>query len=190
MTTDKQRRANIENAKKSTGPRTDAGLQKSKLNGLRHGLCAQQAILPDENKEIFEELRSSMYAEYSPTSAAQIFCVEKMLLSIWRSRRCAKLDAIAHADLGIDELNQISRYESTLERAFYRAHKLLTELKKSENGFAPQNEKVDTTPAVQPPPTTPEIVAAEPPPKRYRMMPGGKLELITDEISETVAKSA
>src|SRR3982750_972742 len=154
MTTEKQRLANIENAKKSTGPRSFEGLQKSKLNGLRHGLCAQQAILPDENKEIFEELRSSMYAEYSPTSTAQIFCVEKMLLSIWRSRRCAKLDAIAHADLGIDELNQISRYESTLERAFYRAHKLLTELKKSENGFAPQNGEVDTAPATQPPTTS------------------------------------
>src|SRR3982751_3079120 len=115
MTTEKQRRANIENAKKSTGPSTAAGLQKSKLNGLRHGLCAEQTILPDENKGIFEELRSSIHAEYNPTSAAQIFCEEKMLLSIWRSRRCGKLDALAYADIGINALIKLSRYESTRE---------------------------------------------------------------------------
>ncbi len=31
--------ANKANAQKSTGPRTEAGTQRSKLNALRHGSC-------------------------------------------------------------------------------------------------------------------------------------------------------
>ncbi len=47
---DRQLRANRTNAQKSTGPRTAEGKQRSRLNGLRHGLTGQVSIMTDENR--------------------------------------------------------------------------------------------------------------------------------------------
>ena len=37
--------ANRLNAQKSTGPRTEAGKNKSKINALKHGLRAQELVI-------------------------------------------------------------------------------------------------------------------------------------------------
>ena len=42
-------KANQQNAKQSTGPRTDEGKQSSAKNAIKHGLLAKQAVLSDEN---------------------------------------------------------------------------------------------------------------------------------------------
>jgi hypothetical protein len=47
----KQLEANRRNSKKSTGPNTPAGKIRSSLNGFRHGLTGQVAVLPDEDRE-------------------------------------------------------------------------------------------------------------------------------------------
>ena len=43
-----QIRANRENAKKSTGPRTAEGKARVSLNALKHGLLARDTVLPTE----------------------------------------------------------------------------------------------------------------------------------------------
>src|SRR5690242_1607422 len=50
MATEKQIRANRENAKRSTGPKTAAGRMKSSRNALRHGLSRE--LLNDQNTTI------------------------------------------------------------------------------------------------------------------------------------------
>ena len=40
---EEKREANRANAQKSTGPRSAAGKLASRLNALKHGLCAEQA---------------------------------------------------------------------------------------------------------------------------------------------------
>ena len=40
---------NRENAQHSTGPKTEAGKQKSSLNALRHGLTGQTVVMPAED---------------------------------------------------------------------------------------------------------------------------------------------
>ena len=46
MPTQAQIRANRENAKKSTGPRTPEGKANSSKNALKHGLLAEDAVIP------------------------------------------------------------------------------------------------------------------------------------------------
>ena len=49
MATEKQIQANRNNAKKSTGPRTEQGKAASSQNALKHGLLARDAVLPGED---------------------------------------------------------------------------------------------------------------------------------------------
>src|SRR4051812_78713 len=43
--------ANRANSKRSTGPTTEAGKLRSRLNGLKHGLRAELPVLPGEDPE-------------------------------------------------------------------------------------------------------------------------------------------
>jgi hypothetical protein len=45
--------ANIQNAKKSTGPRTVAGKQRSRSNAVKHALTAKIVLLPEEDLDDF-----------------------------------------------------------------------------------------------------------------------------------------
>ncbi len=51
MATEAQIKANQENAKKSTGPSTSKGKQRSSMNGMTHGIFSKILSLPGENLE-------------------------------------------------------------------------------------------------------------------------------------------
>src|SRR3974390_2454728 len=56
MSSDAQVVANIENARHSTGPRTEEGKARSSQNALKHGLTSNKSLLlPDEDEEKFRE---------------------------------------------------------------------------------------------------------------------------------------
>ena len=59
MTSPKQIEANRRNAKKSSGPRTAGGKSIAKLNASKHGLLAEQVVIPGEDFEEFEALRQN-----------------------------------------------------------------------------------------------------------------------------------
>jgi len=60
MASTEQLRANKANAQKSTGPRTQAGKQRSRLNARQHGLTAKLLVIGDEDPADFDELRASL----------------------------------------------------------------------------------------------------------------------------------
>src|SRR5260370_31815184 len=51
---------------------------------------------------------------------------------------------------GTDNFSRLSRYESGLDRAFYRASKELEALQKTRIGFARQNREQESAPAPTP----------------------------------------
>ncbi len=62
-------RANRENAKKSTGPRTVSGKEKVSGNALTHGLTAEKHVIIGESIEEFNTFKDSMFNVYEPFGA-------------------------------------------------------------------------------------------------------------------------
>jgi hypothetical protein len=54
---------NRANAQHSTGPRTDAGKQRSSLNALRHGLTGHVIVLPSEDQVAYETHTGHFFAD-------------------------------------------------------------------------------------------------------------------------------
>jgi hypothetical protein len=63
---------NKANAQHSTGPRTEAGKQRTKLNALRHGLTGQTVVLPTEDQSAYQRQSQSFLDEYQPKGATEI----------------------------------------------------------------------------------------------------------------------
>jgi hypothetical protein len=57
MAPDRQIAANRENAKRSTGPRSEAGKARSARNALKHGLSAEHVVMLGE--DLTESLTSN-----------------------------------------------------------------------------------------------------------------------------------
>ena len=80
---------NKTNAQKSTGPRTDAGKQRSRLNAWRHGLTGQTVILPTEDHSAYQRHSHSFLDEYQPKGATETQLVQSLIDLSWRLNRAA-----------------------------------------------------------------------------------------------------
>jgi len=188
MPSQRQLNANRRNAQLSTGPRTPEGRAAVGLNALRHGLTAQTAVLPNESPEEFQELLDSFLAEYQPAGPTETLLVEQMVMAAWRLRRMRALEtglfdlrmsqlprdenaaaldpssrAFAYDASGSRAIESLSRYETRIERSFYRALHELERLRATspENNSESQTHSHNRTPdpAPQPGPS----VSTEPP---------------------------
>src|SRR5260370_14349874 len=70
---------NRANAQKSTGPRTETGKQRSKLNALRHGLTGQTVVLPAEDHSAYQCHSQSFLHEYQPKGATETQLVQSLI---------------------------------------------------------------------------------------------------------------
>ena len=105
MATRKQIRANRRNARKSTGPKSDAGKAASLANALSHGLtAARTVVLPEEEPEDFERLRGGVIAELAPAGALQEALAQRIAVLLWRLDRVARLEAelFIHGEFALD----------------------------------------------------------------------------------------
>ncbi len=92
MPTQKQLEANRRNATKSTGPRTRAGKGQSSRNALKHGLCAEQVLLPDEDEREYERLGEQLIDDLSPVGALETMLVQTLAADLWRIGRIRKIE--------------------------------------------------------------------------------------------------
>jgi hypothetical protein len=106
----KQLAANRANAKKSSGPKTPAGLAKSSRNSTRHGLLARTIVLSGESPERFKLLLDDLTAELHPTTAIERSLVENMAVARWRQMR---LWAMERAEMTLEMDRQQSEPETT-----------------------------------------------------------------------------
>jgi hypothetical protein len=97
-------RANRENAKKSTGPRTPEGKQRSSLNATRQGILAQVILLPKEDLAAYNQFTADYAAALVPVGAVEIQLAHACADLQFRLHRMAaaehNLFAIGHEENG------------------------------------------------------------------------------------------
>jgi hypothetical protein len=161
MTSEAQLVANRQNALKSTGPRTPEGKAVVALNGMKHGLLSQEVLVKGEREADLMALGNGLRAQLVPVGDLELLLVDRIISTAWRLRRSGALEARLFSDRHSDgtvfenvlpwetdrkKLQLLSRYEATLERAFYKALHELQRLQAARDGQAvPVPTVVDVT---------------------------------------------
>jgi hypothetical protein len=89
MLSDKQLEANRENAKKSSGPRTPEGKQRSSLNAIRHGLTGQVVVLPTEDVEVYNQFVGPLAEGLEPVGPIEIQLAAMYVGFLWKINRAS-----------------------------------------------------------------------------------------------------
>jgi hypothetical protein len=84
---------NRANSQHSTGPRTEAGKQRSSLNALRHGLTSRTAVLPTEELVAHQQHVQQFLDEYQPATPTETQIVHELGNTAWRLNRIPLLEA-------------------------------------------------------------------------------------------------
>jgi hypothetical protein len=92
MTSFKQFAANRRNARKSTGPMTEEGKQRSRCNAVRHGLTAETVIGALEDAEDYKAFEAAIIADYDAQSAVERELVLRLASLLWRLRRAITVE--------------------------------------------------------------------------------------------------
>jgi len=93
MATEKQVAANRENAKNSTGPRTEAGKRRSRRNAVRHGLTAETVIGVHEDATAYRALQRAVSADYRPQTNFETELIGRLVSLLWRLRRAVAIES-------------------------------------------------------------------------------------------------
>lgn len=136
----------------------------SKNNPLKKHILSDEILIAGESVSDLEEIRSVLSKELKPSNEVETFFVDRMVSSIWRMKRCLKMERqiIEHASSCIqeyeqgfftskkrtkeelqqlralkvieekDKIEEIIKYESSLERQFYLALRELRREKRKE----------------------------------------------------------
>jgi hypothetical protein len=92
MTSFRQIEANRRNARKSTGPITEEGKQRSRCNAIRHGLTAETVIGALEDAEDYKAFEAAIIADYDAQSAVERELVLRLAGLLWRLRRATTME--------------------------------------------------------------------------------------------------
>ena len=92
LLSDRQQRANEINALKSTGPRTEEGKQRIRLNGLRHGLTGQVTIMTDDNRREHDDFCNPILARLNPDGPLELQIANLITHDHWRLNRIHSIE--------------------------------------------------------------------------------------------------
>jgi hypothetical protein len=141
MATEKQIAANRQNAKRSTGPRTDFGKRRARRNAMRHGLTAETVIDVLEDPVAYKALQRAIYADYRPRSNFELQLIGRLVSLLWRLRRATAIEsgmlaihATAHRKRGAQIKNNIDPEKL---KPFYEL--IPTLAPRAQTGFKLQN---------------------------------------------------
>jgi len=149
MTSNKQIEANRKNSQKSTGPSSMEGKAIVAKNAMRHGILSTQVLVDDDEKELCINFYEMMRGQLEPRGDFQGFLVDRIISTAWRLRRIVHIETLILCHAKISPYNNsygeafegkggcsmavLSRYERSLENAFFRAMKELKILQEKDD---------------------------------------------------------
>src|SRR5262249_30039304 len=93
MTSWRQIEANRRNARLSTGPVTEEGKRRSRLNAVRHGLTAETVIDALEDAEDYAAFELAVTSDYDAQSVVERELVLRLASLLWRLRRATAIES-------------------------------------------------------------------------------------------------
>jgi hypothetical protein len=97
MASEKQIAANRANAENSTGPKTPEGKAKTRLNAKRDGITGQILTLSEEDRPIFERLKSELIADLNPKTVMELKLANSIAWDTWRLDRLRAVEMNMYA---------------------------------------------------------------------------------------------
>jgi hypothetical protein len=147
------------------------GKNRSSMNALKHGMTAKTLVLCNESQEGFKEMSQAVFDQWLPQNEVEAELVEMMVAAKWRQRRSwgvetATVDleidtqapAFARKYDNADELTRtaeafhglhakdntlplLNRYETSMDRQYYRAQNQLLKIRE-KNVFPPSENAI------------------------------------------------
>ena len=135
MTSIAQLEANFLNSQYSTGPRTEKGKHRTRLNAYRHGLTGQLQLFTAEDHAAFEQHCVGILESLAPVGALEIDLAQSIAKDRWRLNRAWTLETSIFAlgqtnHLGNGTPGREDPVELLTDQAHSQAHTWLT---KGEN---------------------------------------------------------
>jgi len=84
---------NRNNARNSTGPKSQNGKQNSAMNGFKHGLTGQRMILQDHEVDAYRRLGAALHADYQPENEIEKQLVQHIVDCNMRLNRSVAIDS-------------------------------------------------------------------------------------------------
>ena len=109
MATEAQIKANRENAKLSSGPKTEEGKAKSSRNNTKFGLFATSNCVQPEEKEDYDNFCGALWTTLAPADPVEEVTAAEFVRNAWRLRRCA----MAEETLG----EMVARFQASQNKA-------------------------------------------------------------------------
>ena len=126
LISEKQHKANQQNAQHSTGPTSQEGRDAIRYNAITFGLRTRATVLQSENVADYYRLYNELVAEWQPQTRTEHCHVETMVTSLWLLARVARSEQRIYMEVGFDErqfalLAQVDKRRAHLERSFRTA---------------------------------------------------------------------
>ena len=125
MATRAQIKANRNNAKKSTGPRSEEGTARVAKNVLKHGLLTPDTVPPGEDPADFDRQLSALEADIQPANSLEFELVRQIADSQWRIRRLTRLETGFFPAAVADKRYLTQKYHPERLRSGYDEESLL-----------------------------------------------------------------
>ena len=131
-----------EDSKRSrSGPKTQAGKDRSKVNALKHGLCARSTIVAGESIEEYQAVHAALVEQFRPDSPQEEMLVDQLAQCYWQVLRARRKETelLAYqAETPVWEwseeyfrsVERFNRYRTAIDRSYQRALNTLQKFQK------------------------------------------------------------
>ncbi len=164
-------RANRENSKKSTGPKTTRGKDYSRRNALKHGLLSKTLLFADSGQPMDEELHlllESLQEKYGDADIRTHLLLDGLVVEHWRQRQALAIEKSCYRSVPEAQwhfgpqgsLSNLQRYRTASQRAMLKNLELLEELPPSTSeGVEEETEGETAAPQPENPPAAVELAS-------------------------------